>query len=91
MGVVDHLGLIPPQNVASSHENVTSFMRPAPVPNEDETNLEEDALVADPLSDRMLHLWNTTARVNCEVFTEVFRPLPSNLVPDWKAYDVRWV
>jgi phospholipase D1/2 len=75
--------------VASSHENVTSFMRPAPEPNEDETYLEEDMLVADPLSDRLLNLWNTTARVNREVFTELFRPLPSNLVHNWNAYEVR--
>jgi len=81
-----HLGLIPPQNVPA--EKVTSFMRPAPVPNEDETDLKEDALVADPLSDEMLDLLNTTARVNREVFTELFRPVPSNLVQSWAAYDV---
>ncbi|KAH9021302.1 hypothetical protein EDB85DRAFT_2189711 [Lactarius pseudohatsudake] len=83
-----HLGLIPPQNVTSRREHVTSFMRPAPVPNDDETNLEEDARVADPLSDEMLNLLNTTARVNREVFTELFRPLPSNLVHNWAAYEI---
>jgi len=64
-------------------------MRPAPTPNEDEMYLEEDARVADPLSDRFLNLLNTTARVNREVFTELFRPIPSNLVQNWKAYEVR--
>ncbi|KAH9058083.1 phospholipase D/nuclease [Lactarius vividus] len=83
-----HLGLIPPQNVTSRHERATSFMRPAPVPNDDETDLEEDARVADPLSDEMLNLLNTTARVNREVFTELFRPLPSNLVHNWAAYEI---
>ena len=63
-------------------------MRPAPVANEDETYIEEDARVADPLSDGFLNLWNTTARVNREVFTELFRPIPSNLVRNWNAYDV---
>ncbi len=63
-------------------------MRPAPVPNDDETNLEEDARVADPLSDEMLNLLNSTARVNREVFTELFRPVPSNLVHNWGAYEV---
>ncbi|KAH9168358.1 phospholipase D/nuclease [Lactarius sanguifluus] len=82
-----HLGLIPPQNVTSRREHVTSFMHPAPVPNDDETYLEEDARVADPLSDEMLNLLNTTARVNREVFTELFRPLPSNLVHNWAAYE----
>jgi phospholipase D1/2 len=80
--------LIPPQNVTSRREPVTSFMRPAPEPNEDETYLEEDARVADPLSDGLLNLLNTTARVNREVYTELFRPVPSNLVHNWKAYDV---
>jgi len=82
-----HLGLIPPQNATSRHENVTSFMQPAPVPNDDETTLEEDARVADPLSDKMLNLLNTTARVNREVFTELFRPVPTNLVNNWAAYE----
>jgi phospholipase D1/2 len=75
-------------NVTSRREHVTSFMRPAPVPSDDETDLEEDACVADPLSDGLLNLWNTTARVNREVFTELFRPVPSNLVHNWNAYSV---
>ncbi|KAH9971268.1 phospholipase D [Russula compacta] len=82
-----HVGLIPPQNVTSRHENVTSFMRAAPVPNIDETGLEEEAWVADPLSDVLLNTLNTTARVNREVFTELFRPVPSNLVHNWNAYE----
>lgn len=64
-------------------------MRPAPTPNEDETGCEEDALVADPLADATLELWRTTARKNREIFTEIFRPVPTNLVRDWKAYEVR--
>jgi phospholipase D1/2 len=75
-------------NVTSRREQVTSFMRPAPVPGDDETSLEEDTRVADPLSDGLLSLWNTTARVNREVFTELFRPVPSNLVHNWNAYSV---
>jgi phospholipase D1/2 len=63
-------------------------MRPAPVPNQDETYIDEDASVADPLSDELLKLLDTTARVNREVFTELFRPIPSNLVHNWKAYEV---
>src|SRR5712691_2711746 len=88
--VAEYLGLIPPQNVTSRREHVTSFMRSAPVPNEDETYLEDGSLVADPLSDGLLNLLNTTARVNREVFTELFRPVPSNLVHNWTAYDVSW-
>ncbi|KAI9461871.1 hypothetical protein F5148DRAFT_1214478 [Russula earlei] len=83
-----HLGLIPPQNVTSRHEHVTSFMRPAPEPNEDETNLEDDTRVVDPLSDALLNLLDTTARVNREVFTELFRLVPTNLVHNWNAYEL---
>ncbi len=63
-------------------------MRPAPVPNDDETRLAEDARVADPLSNEVDDLLNSTARVNREVFTELFRPVPSNLIHNWAAYDV---
>ena len=63
-------------------------MHPAPVPNEDETDLPDDARVTDPLSEDFLNLLNTTARVNREVFTELFRPIPSNLVRNWDAYEV---
>jgi len=88
--VAEHLGLIPPQNVTSRREHITSFMRSAPMPNEDETYLEDDSRVADPLSDSLWNLLSTTARVNREVFTELFRPMPSNLVHNWNAYEVSW-
>jgi phospholipase D1/2 len=70
-------------------EQVTSFMKPAPFPNEDETKLKEDAAVADPLADDTIDLWNNTARQNREIFTEIFRPVPSNLVQNFDAYQVR--
>jgi len=66
---------------------VTSFMRPAPCPNDDETADQEDRAVADPLTDEMLNLWNDTARKNREIFTEIFKPVPSNLAREWGAYD----
>jgi len=79
----EHLGLIRPQNVIGASENVTTFMKPAPYMNDDESNSEEDKLVADPLSDELLDLWNRTATRNRGVFTELFRILPSDLVPTW--------
>ncbi|KAF8530716.1 phospholipase D [Gautieria morchelliformis] len=82
----EHLGLIPAQPVASSHEPVDSFMRPAPHPNADETIHRSDALVADPLSDEVLSLWEGTAKKNRDIFTEVFRPVPSDLVQNWEVY-----
>ncbi|KAF5368099.1 hypothetical protein D9758_004381 [Tetrapyrgos nigripes] len=83
----EHLGLIPPQNPNHSSRHPTSFMRPAPHPNDDETDSREDQLVADPLSEETTNLWRDTARKNREIFTEIFRPVPTNLVRDWKAYE----
>jgi hypothetical protein len=85
----EHLGLLPPQWCRDPYEEPSSFMRPAPHPNPDETDDREDTRVADPLSDTTLNLWNDTARKNREIFTEVFRPVPTNLVRDWTQYDVR--
>ncbi|KAI5986718.1 hypothetical protein EDC04DRAFT_2589598 [Pisolithus marmoratus] len=82
----EHLGLIPPQKVSSDGQ-VTWAMKPAPDPQEDETELPEDEVVADPLSERMLNLWNGTARRNREIFTELFQPVPTNLVRTWSAYE----
>ena len=64
-------------------------MRPAPLPNDDQTNTPEDEAVADPLDPQTEALWNDTARRNREIFTEIFRPVPTNLVRTWDAYDVR--
>lgn len=78
-----------PQNVPGGPEPVDSFMRAAPHPNADETRYREDAQVADPLCDEVLHLWQGTAKRNRDIFTEVFRPVPSDLVQNWEAYKVR--
>ncbi len=64
-------------------------MRPAPLPNDDETSQAEDEAVADPLSDSTDALWNGTAKKNREIFTEIFRPVPTNLIRNWDAYAVR--
>ena len=85
---IEHLGLIPPQECSSADPEITSFMRPAPHPNEDETGSEQDDLVADPIADATLSLIYGTANKNTAIFTELFRPVPTNLVRDWPAYDV---
>ncbi|TCD64375.1 hypothetical protein EIP91_004206 [Steccherinum ochraceum] len=82
----EHLGLIPPQ-LCNDNEPVTLLMRPAPLDFEDEMHLREDQLVADPLSDHTIGLWNQTAKKNREIFTEIFRPVPTNLVRSWEQYD----
>ena len=63
-------------------------MRAVPVPNDDETGDDEDRMVADPLADSTNDLWNNTARKNREIFTEIFRPVPTNLIRSWRDYDV---
>ena len=87
---LEHLGLIKPQMCVDGDEPVTSFMTPAPAPLHYELGTYEDELVADPLSERTEQLLCTTARKNREIFTEVFRPVPSNLVRDFKAYKVSY-
>ncbi|KAL0948426.1 hypothetical protein HGRIS_011005 [Hohenbuehelia grisea] len=82
----EHLGLIKPQICDSSNPLVTPAMRPAPYGSEDEVGSMEDLIVADPLADSTVNLWENTARKNREIFTEIFRPVPTNLVRDWKSY-----
>jgi len=83
----EHLGLIPPQLPRDGEPEITSFMRPAPHLNDDYAERELDEIVMDPLADSTLQLWEDTARRNREIFTEVFRPVPTNLVRDWSAYE----
>jgi len=82
----EHLGLMEPQNCDLEPRPVTEFMRPAPHPIEDESHLGEDRAVADPLADETISLWDNTARKNREIFTELFRPVPTNLVRSKAAY-----
>jgi len=82
----EHLGLMPPQYCSGKDEQVTSFMRPAPHPNDDETDEGEDKIVADPLADLTMSLWNETARRNRAIFAEIFRTVPTNSVKNWDQY-----
>jgi phospholipase D1/2 len=77
-----------PQNCDLGTQPVTNFMRPAPNPVEDESHSEDDQAVADPLSSKTISLWDNTARKNREIFTELFRPVPTNLVRTRAAYKV---
>ncbi len=87
----EHLGLIKPQECGDRQTTVTRQMRPAPIPIYYDFDSQDDIAVADPLSDNTDILWNTTARKNREIFTEIFKPVPSNVVRSWKAYEVRAV
>ena len=83
----EHLGLMKPQHCDAPNAEVTSFMRAAPFPNEDETSL--DGAVADPLADSTIKLWNDTAKRNTEIFSDCFHVVPSDRVRTWAEYDVR--
>lgn len=85
---LEHLGLIPPQFCETGKEPVTSFMRAVPYPSEDETQSNEDQLVADPLSDQFLDLWDGTARKNRQIFGEIFKTVPTDVVRNWDQYKV---
>lgn len=82
----EHLGLMDPQQCDSKTRYVTNFMRPAPFPVLDESYLQEDRVIADPLANETIALWEGTAKKNREIFTELFRPVPTNLVRSKSAY-----
>ncbi|KIJ51188.1 hypothetical protein M422DRAFT_203211 [Sphaerobolus stellatus SS14] len=82
----EHLGLILPQNLDGPRDPITSFMHAAPIPNDYDENSREDRLVADPLCDNTMNLWQGTAKKNRDIFTEVFRPVPSDLVQNFEVY-----
>lgn len=63
-------------------------MRAPPYPHQDETYLQEDRIVADPLSEDLLGLWYSTARVNREIFSQVFKSVPTDNVRNWDQYKV---
>ena len=84
----EHLGLIEPQ-VCDPGAEPTGNMLPVPDPIDYELGSREDRAVEDPLADSTVALLENTARKNREIFTEIFRPVPSNLVRDWNAYKVR--
>jgi phospholipase D1/2 len=64
-------------------------MTPVPNPPEDTTASQEDAIVADPLSNEFETLWKTTAKQNSAILLDVYKTVPNNLVKSWKEYDVR--
>ena len=78
-----HLGLIPPQNMEYPNQN----FEPIGIPNVYDYGSREDQLVADPLSDQFLQLWNTRARQNTDAFGKIFHPVPHDDVRTWKDYD----
>ncbi|KPI38498.1 Phospholipase D1 [Cyphellophora attinorum] len=77
-----HLGLIRPQD----YERQSHNLEPVGTPNDYDWGTPEDNLVADPLSDTFLAMWNSRARTNTEVFRKAFRALPDDNVHTWSDY-----
>jgi len=67
---------------------ITTYMTPVPSAPEDTTASQEDAIVADPLSNEFETLWKTTAKQNTAILLDVYKTVPNNLVKSWKEYDV---
>ncbi|KAL8803006.1 MAG: hypothetical protein Q9182_003432 [Xanthomendoza sp. 2 TL-2023] len=78
-----HLGLLRAQDPARPDAN----FEPIGAPNVYDFGSEEDGLVADPLSDRFLNLWNDRAYQNTAAFGRAFHPVPHDDVRTWKDYD----
>ncbi|KAK2745422.1 hypothetical protein FQN57_003765 [Myotisia sp. PD_48] len=77
-----HLGLIRPQD----YQHPDANFEPVGVPNQYDWNSAEDRLVADPISDSFLSLWNMCAKQNTEVFRKVFHAVPDDTVRNWNDY-----
>jgi len=80
----EHIGLVPPQRCQSRNDQVTSFMRPVPYPNDDLTRTREDQTVADPIA--VMGLWDSTAVRNRAIFSEIFKTVPTDAVRNWDQY-----
>ena len=53
---------------------------------EKDTQQNVDSILADPLSMAFDDLWSTTARINTEVFRELFHCVPDDTVGDYATY-----
>lgn len=77
-----HLGLLPPQD----YEKLGPNAEPIEIPNNFDLNCPESKIVADPLSDTFLSLWNSHARTNTEVYRQAFHVVPDDNVRNWTDY-----
>lgn len=41
----------------------------------------------DPLCEQFEQLWTSVAHKNTQIFAEIFKPVPSNNVRNWKQYE----
>jgi len=83
----EHLGLIPPQSPNPKDQKVAANMKPAPHPYDYDFGSREDTLVADPVAGSTMQLWQQTAKKNREIYTDVFKTVPNNIVRNWEIYE----
>jgi phospholipase D1/2 len=84
---------VEPEIISSAESPVTSFMRPAPIPNDatdvydrGQNRQMDPAVIFDPLSNKFQKLWDDVAKKNRSVYTEVFRSIPNDAVKSWADY-----
>lgn len=78
-----HLGLLPVQD----YERPDTNFLPVGEPNAYDWGSREDHAVADPLVSTFQALWQETAATNTAAFDQVFHPVPTDKVRNWKEYD----
>ena len=78
-----HLGLLADQRWDRPDQNWQPVDR---APNDYDWGSPSDMLVQDPLHPDFDRLWSETARINTEVFSRAFHPVPNNHVRTWKDY-----
>ncbi|KAF7340702.1 Phospholipase [Mycena sanguinolenta] len=77
----------PRPHPAADRRSAPRAARRVHVPRTDAEPGRDGHAARDPLSDNILELWFSTARKNLEILTELFCPLPANLVRNWKVYE----
>lgn len=80
-----HLGLLPHQPWDRPRDRNWSPVDAAH-PNDYDWGSPSDLLVQDPLHPNFGRLWAETARVNTEVFSRAFHPVPNDRVRTWDDY-----
>ena len=79
-----HLGLVPVQHIDRHEQNFDPVWV---APQFYDFDSPEDRIVRDPLGDTFLNFWNSRAKINTDVFSKVFHPVPDDNVRTWKDYD----
>jgi phospholipase D1/2 len=71
----EHLGLLPPDAVDTIEQN----SHPLPLVNQYDWGSKEDRLVEDPLSQEFWRTLTNTAKINTDIFRNIFHAVPDDL------------